>query len=217
MSTDTPRGGRGGRRGGPGGGRGGHGGRRRGGDRFPDGPTPGSGAADAPPADPEAVAREVCLRLLTMSPRTRSQLAEALQRKNVPEDVAERVLGRFSEVGLIDDAAFAQSWVESRHRGRGLAGRALAAELRQRGVDDETVKEAVAALDPDQEESRARELVDRRLASTRGIDPVRRMRKLVGMLARKGYSPGLAYRVVKDALADEGADVEDFPEDGPEE
>jgi regulatory protein len=163
------------------------------------------------------VAREVCLRLLTMSPRTRSQLAEALQRKNVPEDVAERVLGRFSEVGLIDDAAFAQSWVESRHRGRGLAGRALAAELRQRGVDDETVKEAVAALDPDQEESRARELVDRRLASTRGIDPVRRMRKLVGMLARKGYSPGLAYRVVKDALADEGADVEDFPEDGPEE
>jgi regulatory protein len=163
------------------------------------------------------VAREVCLRLLTMSPRTRSQLAEALQRKNVPEDVAERVLGRFSEVGLIDDAAFAQSWVESRHRGRGLAGRALAAELRQRGVDDETVQEAVAALDPDQEESRARELVDRRLASTRGIDPVRRMRKLVGMLARKGYSPGLAYRVVKDALADEGADVEDFPEDGPEE
>jgi regulatory protein len=131
--------------------------------------------------------------------------------------VAERVLGRFSEVGLIDDAAFAQSWVESRHRGRGLAGRALAAELRQRGVDDETVQEAVAALDPDQEESRARELVDRRLASTRGIDPVRRMRKLVGMLARKGYSPGLAYRVVKDALADEGADVEDFPEDGPEE
>ncbi|MDX6429707.1 MAG: regulatory protein [Streptosporangiaceae bacterium] len=217
MSTDTPRGGRGGRRGGPGGGRGGHGGRRRGGDRFPDGPTPGSGAADAPPADPETVAREVCLRLLTMSPRTRSQLAEALQRKNVPEDVAERVLGRFSEVGLIDDAAFAQSWVESRHRGRGLAGRALAAELRQRGVDDETVQEAVAALDPDQEESRARELVDRRLASTRGIDPVRRMRKLVGMLARKGYSPGLAYRVVKDALADEGADVEDFPEDGPEE
>jgi regulatory protein len=163
------------------------------------------------------VAREVCLRLLTMSPRTRSQLAEALQRKNVPEDVAERVLGRFSEVGLIDDAAFARSWVESRHRGRGLAGRALAVELRRRGVDDETVKEAVAELDPDQEESRARELVDRRLASTRQADPVKRMRRLVGMLARKGYSPGLAYRVVKDALAAEGADVEEFPEDGPEE
>ncbi|MGI8336613.1 recombination regulator RecX [Actinomadura scrupuli] len=218
MSTDTPRGrgtGRGAGRKGGGGGRGGR--RRGGGDRFPDGPAPGSGAADTPPADPEAVAREVCLRLLTMSPRTRSQLAEALQRKNVPGDVAERVLGRFSEVGLIDDAAFARAWVESRHRGRGLAGRALAAELRRRGVADETVKEAVAELDPDQEETRARELVDRRLASTRSADPVKRMRQLVGMLARKGYSPGLAYRVVKDALAAEGADVEEFPEDGPEE
>jgi regulatory protein len=152
-----------------------------------------------------------------MSPRTRSQLAQALQKKNVPENVAERVLSRFSEVGLIDDAAFAQAWVESRHRGRGLAGRALAAELRQRGVADETVKEAVSVLDSDQEESRARDLVDRRLASTRGADPVKRMRQLVGMLARKGYAPGLAYRVVKEALAAEGTDVEDFPEDGPEE
>jgi regulatory protein len=206
MSTETPH---------EGGSRGGR--RRAGRGRFPDGPSPGSGAADAPPADPEAVAREVCLRLLTMSPRTRSQLAQALQKKNVPENVAERVLSRFSEVGLIDDAAFAQAWVESRHRGRGLAGRALAAELRQRGVADETVKEAVSVLDSDQEESRARDLVDRRLASTRGADPVKRMRQLVGMLARKGYAPGLAYRVVKEALAAEGTDVEEFPEDGPEE
>jgi regulatory protein len=203
MSADPPRG-RGRRSGG-----------RRG--RPPDGPAPGSGAADSPPADPEAVAREVCLRLLTMSPRTRSQLADALRRKNVPEDVAERVLSRFSEVGLIDDAAFSRAWVESRHRGRGLAGRALATELRRRGVADETVQEAVSVLDSDQEESRARDLVDRRLASTRGSDPVSRMRKLVGMLARKGYAPGLAYRVVKEALAAEGADVEEFPEDGPEE
>jgi regulatory protein len=163
------------------------------------------------------VAREVCLRLLTFSPRTRSQLAEALRRKNVPDNVAERVLSRFSEVGLIDDAAFARSWVESRHHGRGLAGRALAAELRRRGVADETVKEAVSRLDPDREESRARDLVARRLASTRGTDPMARTRRLVGMLARKGYPPGLAYRVVKEALAAEGEDVEEFPEDGPEE
>lgn len=206
MSPGTPRGGR--ARSGRGSG---------GADRFPDGPTPGSGAAEAPPADPESVAREVCLRLLTFSPRTRSQLAEALRRKNVPDNVAERVLSRFSEVGLIDDAAFARSWVESRHHGRGLAGRALAAELRRRGVADETVKEAVSRLDPDREESRARDLVARRLASTRGTDPMARTRRLVGMLARKGYPPGLAYRVVKEALAAEGEDVEEFPEDGPEE
>jgi regulatory protein len=160
------------------------------------------------PADPEAVAREICLRLLTMAPRTRAQLAEALRRRDVPEDVAEGVLGRFTDVGLIDDEAFARAWVESRHTGRGLARRALAAELRRRGVADETVNEAVAALDPEAEENAARELVARRLAATRGQDPAKRMRRLVGVLARKGYPPGLAYRLVREALEGEGADIE---------
>lgn len=160
-----------------------------------------------PPRDPEATAREVCLRLLTMGPRTRAQLAEALKRRQVPDDVAERVLARYTEVGLIDDEAFAQAWVESRHRGRGLAGRALAQELRHKGVADETVKEAVSALDSEQEEYRAAELVARKLAATGSMDPEKRLRRLVGMLARKGYPPGLAFRVVKEAL---GAEIEDL-------
>jgi SOS response regulatory protein OraA/RecX len=105
-----------------------------------------------PPADPEAAAREICLRLLSFSPRTRAQLADALRRKGVEEEIAERVLGRYTEVGLIDDEAFARAWVQSRHTGRGLARRALAAELRQRGVADETVKDAVEELAPEQEE-----------------------------------------------------------------
>jgi regulatory protein len=171
------------------------------------GPTPGSLAAETPPADPDTVAREICLRLLTATPRSRAQLADALRRKNVPDEVAERVLGRFADVGLIDDAAFSQAWVQSRHLGRGLARRALAAELRQRGIADETVSAAVETLDPDQEETTARELVARRLAGTRGLDPAKRMRRLVGVLARKGYSAELAYRVVREALAEQ---------DGPE-
>ncbi|MEV0404321.1 recombination regulator RecX [Actinoallomurus sp. NPDC050550] len=178
--------------------------------RFPEGPTPGSAAAQGPPADPEAVAREICLRQLSFAPKTRAQLADALRRKGVPDDVADRVLSRYSEVGLIDDAAFARAWVESRHTGRGLARRALAAELRQRGVADETVSEAVEELGPEQEEAAARELVARRLPGTRGLDPVKRTRRLMGMLARKGYSGGLAYRVVREALEAEGAD--DLPD-----
>ncbi|MCO6006396.1 recombination regulator RecX [Actinoallomurus purpureus] len=181
-------------------------GRRRGGGRLPDGPTPGSAAAQGPPADPEAVAREICLRQLSFSPKTRAQLADALRRKGVPDDVAERVLGRYSEVGLIDDAAFARAWVESRHAGRGLGRRALAAELRRRGVADEMVSEAVEEVGPEQEEAAARELVARRLPATRGLDPVKRTRRLMGMLARKGYSGGLAYRVVREALEAEGAE-----------
>ncbi|MBE1534937.1 recombination regulator RecX [Actinomadura algeriensis] len=174
---------------------------------------PSRPAAEA--RDPEARARDVCLRLLTGSPRTRAQLADALRRKEIPDDVAERVLSRFTDVGLIDDEAFAQAWVESRHTGRGLAKRALAAELRRRGVAAETVNDAVETLDPAREEETARALVDRRLPATRGVDPAKRMRRLVGVLARKGYPPGLAYRVVKDALAAEGADLDDHPDDLP--
>lgn len=171
-----------------------------------------------PPAEPdrepagEGAAREICLRMLSGSPRTRAQLADALRRKNIPDDVAERVLGRFTDVGLIDDEAFAQAWVQSRHAGRGLARRALAQELRRRGVADETVNDAVESLDPAREEETARALVARKLPSTRGVDPAKRTRRLVGLLARKGYPPGLSYRVVKEALAEEGTDLEDLPD-----
>lgn len=178
-------------------------GRRRSRARDADGT---GGGAPRPPADPEAAAREICLRLLTLAPKTRSQLAEALAARGVPDEVAERVLGRFTEVGLIDDEAFAQAWVRSRHRSKGLAPRALSAELRRRGVADDTVKEAVAELQPEDLEETARSLVERKLHTTRSLDQEKRVRRLVGMLARKGYSPGLAYRVVKDVLDDEVPD-----------
>lgn len=165
---------------------------------------------DDPDGRAEARAREICLRMLTAAPRTRAQLADALRRKKVPDEVAERVLGRFTDVGLIDDEAFAQAWVQSRHRGRGLGKRALAAELRRRGVADETVKEAVQSLGPEEEERTARELIARRLPATRGLDTAKRTRRLVGVLARKGYPPGLAYRVVREALEEDGAN--DVPE-----
>ena len=171
----------------------------------------GALAATGRGPDAEGAAREICLRMLSASPRTRAQLADALRRKNIPDEVAEQVLGRFTDVGLIDDEAFARAWVQSRHTGRGLARRALAQELRRRGVADETVNDAVESLDPAEEEETARALVARRLPSTRGADPAKRMRRLVGMLARKGYSPGLSYRVVKEALAEEGTDLDTVP------
>ena len=163
-----------------------------------------SRASREPPLDPEEQARALCLRLLTGTPRTRGQLAEAMRKREIPDEVAEHVLERFQEVGLIDDQAFANAWVESRHRGRGLARRALARELQHRGVAAELVTEAVGLLDSEQEEQTARELVRRRLPGTRGLDRDKRIRRLAGMLARKGYPEGLALRVVRDALAAEG-------------
>lgn len=172
----------------------------------PDGPTPGSGADATAEADPESVARAIVLRRLTAAPRTRAQLADDLRRRDVPDEVAERVLERFAEVGLVDDQAFAEAWVRSRHVGRGLSRRALAHELRAKGVADETVAEAVEAVGPDDEAAAAAALVARRLPATRGLPADRRVRRLAGMLARKGYPSGLAMRVVRDALAAEGSD-----------
>ncbi|MFW5419630.1 regulatory protein RecX [Nocardiopsis sp. CNT-189] len=157
---------------------------------------------------PEARARIVCLRMLATAPRTRAQLAEALQRRGIDDRVAETVLGRFGEVGLIDDEAFAAAWVESRHTGRGLGRRALAAELRRRGVAAETVQAAVDDLSADREEQTARELVRRKLAATRGKDDAVRVRRVMGMLARRGFPGGTAYRLVREELEAEGSDLE---------
>jgi regulatory protein len=167
----------------------------------------GRRASGSPPetdvGDPEARARQICLRLLTAAPRTRAQLAQALRRVGVPADAAEAVLGRFTDVGLIDDAAFARAWVESRHYSRGLSRRSLSAELRRRGIDGEEIREAVDALDPEQEVATARRLVEQKMAGTRGQPPEARARRAASMLARRGYPPGLVFRLIKEVLEQE--------------
>jgi regulatory protein len=169
---------------------------------------------DDPAEDLGARARQVCLRLLTAGPRTRAQLADALRRRGIPDEAAEDALDRLAGAGLIDDAAFAMAWVESRHHGRGLAGRALARELRQRGVDDEQVMDAVGQLDPDAEVATARRLAERALATTRGLPSQTRARRAAGTLARKGYPAGLAFRVIREALEAAGEPAEGLGADG---
>jgi regulatory protein len=164
--------------------------------------------------DPESVARTICLNLLTAAPRSRAELAKALRKRRVPDKVATHVLERLTDVNLIDDAAYAEAYVESRHRGRGLARSALRAELRRKGVDDAVASAAVEQVDAEAEQATAHALVARRLDSTRGLAPAARVRRLAGMLQRKGYPPGLAYRVVRDALGAEGAAAEEAGPDG---
>ena len=156
--------------------------------------------------DPESVARGICLRALTGAPKTRQQLADLLTTRGVPEDAAEAVLDRFTEVGLIDDAAFARAWVSSRQAGRGLARRALSAELRAKGVEPEVAAVAVEAVGDDDERETARRLVERKLGAVRRLDRATATRRLMGMLARKGYNGGLAAAVVREALDRAGAE-----------
>lgn len=158
-----------------------------------------------PMADPESVARTIVLTKLTARARSRQELADALAQRDVPADVASRVLDRFGEVGLVDDTAFAKSWVESRQASRGLSRRALGLELRRKGVDAEIVADSLEAIDDETEYDAARALVEKKLRSTRNADPQARWRQLVGLLARRGYAPGLAMRVVADVLKDEAA------------
>jgi regulatory protein len=169
---------------------------------------PGADRDLGPEADPESVARTILLNQLTGRARTRSELETKLSSKDVPADVAARLLDRFEEVGLVDDAAFAREWVEQRQSGRGLARRALAMELRRKGVDDEVAREALDEIDPEDELEVARALVRAKLRTVRNLDRDKAVRRLVGMLARKGHSSGVAFRVVKEEL-----DVELDPPD----
>ncbi|GAA4352857.1 regulatory protein RecX [Angustibacter luteus] len=166
----------------------------------PSQPTPGGTADETPDADPESVARSIVLRQLTMAPRSRQQLADKLAQRGAPDDVAERVLDRFESVGLVDDAAFADMLIRSQVASRGLGRRGLAHELRRKGVDDETARAALEQVDDDDEAETARALVARKVRATRGLDRDKRMARLAGMLARKGYPSGLTMTVVREAL-----------------
>lgn len=161
--------------------------------------------ADQPAADPVSVARSIGLDLLATAPRTRAQLGEAMKRRGVPDHAATEVLDRFTEVGLIDDAAFAVAWVTSRQAGRGLAPRALKNELRQRGVAEPLIAEAVAAIDPIDVQATAVDLVRRRARSSAGLPEAVRIRRLAALLARKGYPGDIALRAVREVLAEEPA------------
>ena len=92
--------------------------------------------------------------------------------------------------------------MESRHTGKGLSRRALSHELRLKGVDGDTVRDAVDTIGAEQELEAARDLVRRRLPAMRGDDPVRRSRRLAGMLARKGYGSSVALRAIREVTGE---------------
>ena len=169
-------------------------------------------------ADPASVARAIVLRQLTASPKSRLQLERKLAERNVPEDVAAAVLDRFEEVRLVDDAEFADMWVRSRAQSRKLARGALRRELSEKGIDSDTAASALEQLSDEDEEAAARHLVERKLRP--GTDLADRTerdkatRRLASMLARKGYPPSQAFRIVGevlDAAAGEATDAATAP------
>jgi regulatory protein len=172
-------------------------------------PCPPPSTSESPQADSasrEEQARALCLRLLTVRARTRAELAGQLSKRGYTDDVSSRVLDRLADVGLVDDEDFAEQWVRSRRVHAGKGKRALSSELRTKGVDDEVIDAVLADIDSDTERSRAEQLVAdklRRERLTDEADDAKVARRLVGMLARRGYGQSMAFDVVKVALASE--------------
>ena len=187
--------------------------------RFADRPL-SEAAAQERDANPYEFARLIALRILDAAPRSRHQLGERLARRGVDPEIAERVLDRFEEVGLLDDAAYARMLVASKRASRGLAPRALSLELRRAGIDEHTAAVALAELAEEQAESDdeiAARLVRRRARSMRGIEEDVAVRRLVGMLARKGYGPSFAARLAREILREDrdlGDDGTTLPSEG---
>lgn len=153
-------------------------------------------------ADAEASAREIVLRQLTVRARSRHELATALAKRKVPDEVAGRVLDRMEEVGLVDDASFAEEWVRSRQQRRHLSSRALQQELRRKGVDPDQVSEALEGVEPDDEHAAALALAEKKMRSMTGLEPQVRRRRLAGALARRGFSSALVGRVLDEVEPD---------------
>ncbi len=152
--------------------------------------------ADSGPADPEAVARAIVLGKLAGRARTRHELERALRAKKVPTAIAQQVLDRMASVGLVDDAAFASAWVESRQQRRHLSAPALRRELEAKGVDRGTIESALAPVDSEAELAAARALVERKSDAMADLGDQVRYRRLAGLLSRRGFGPAVIARVL---------------------
>lgn len=171
------------------------------------GARPPRGGRQSPQTDlsTEDAAREYLLRSLTASARSRHQLASGLAKRDVPDDVAERLLDRFEEVGLVDDEALAHAIVRSRSQETGAARRRIATELRRKGIPDEIVQDALAQVDDEDERRAAYDLARSRARRLASLERDVALRRLVGFLGRKGYPPSLcldAARAGLDRLTD---------------
>ncbi|MDE1577166.1 regulatory protein RecX [Actinotignum sanguinis] len=160
-------------------------------------------------------ARDIVYRQLGMMDRSRYQLSQALHTRQVPEVVAERVLHEFEVAGYIDDAKFARVLTAVRRRDKNASRRAIAAELRRKGVAADLIEETLAEISPDAELDSAVQLAVKKLRSASG-KPETLAQRTYAMLARRGFTAeqcAQALRQARALLLDEGT-AEETGDDG---
>lgn len=154
------------------------------------------------PERQEKRARNVLLHQLSRSVKSKDQLRKILGKREIDAEIAERILDRFEEAGLINDREFALTVVNSRHRHKGLAKSAIARELREKGIDQPILEEVLADIDSEAELCRAKELAEVRAKRLANLEPEVAKRRLSGYLARKGYSGNIVHTATKHGLAE---------------
>ncbi|KAD3515409.1 hypothetical protein GD627_14230 [Arthrobacter yangruifuii] len=167
---------------------------------------PGQEAEPLSPEEAYAEAKAIVLRQLTASPKSRRQLETKLAEREIPPDAAAAVLDRFEEVQLVDDAEFARLWVRSRSQSKSLARGALRRELTEKGIAPDLAAEALEQVSAEDELESARALARKKLQASADLSDRsvrdKQTRRLVGMLARKGYSPSLGFRVAAEVIGE---------------
>jgi regulatory protein len=146
----------------------------------------------------EQRAKNVLLHQLSRSMKTRFQLSEILQKREIPQEIAEAVLDRFTEAQLIDDAVFTAAYVRTRlENGRSVS--AIKSELRRKGVSQELIHLNLSEVDSEQEQQIANKLAANRYQRMLKLDEEIRKRRLLGFLQRRGFSQATAYRAISNA------------------
>ena len=166
-------------------------------DPSPENPEP------APITDLEQ-ARNIALHRLSTRARSTSELKKDLLQRHVDEKVADQVLARFVEVGLVDDESFAREWVASRRTTKSLSAARLRRELTQKGIQPSVIDEALGEAAGSEAEI-ALDLARKRAKSLVGKDRATMTRRLAAQLERRGFSPAVVRRAVIQAV-DEAAD-----------
>lgn len=145
-------------------------------------------------------ARKIALDYLTGKPRSEAELRAKLAKKEVPAPIIDELCERFVEVGLLDDAAYAQMLATSRSQFSGRGKSRIRQELRRKGVDDETVQAALEEITPEDEREAARAVAAKKLRSLSGLEYPVAQRRLAGVLARRGFNPGIVMEVTRETL-----------------
>lgn len=146
-------------------------------------------------------ARNVLLHQLARSSKSTQQLREILEKREIDFEIAESAIERFTEVGLIDDLQFAQTFVNSRRKFLGKSATVIRRELRQKGISDEIATQVLAEITQEDELQLARQLAQRRINQLVRFEPEVRRRRLTAFLLRKGFSSSVVSQAVRQAEA----------------